>query len=188
MMAKPLKITIIDRAAERSASVPEPTPERYARAGGDIRKGADGVRRVEEDPLDRLYTRKCLDRADDHRNHVLYLAGKRYYEHWYSSGLAGPGSVDLLQCGGGSDHVMPPSAMPRSESAAHHRGQFRQAHSELGMYFTRVVDPIILECRDPASVGSLVSGQADLNRGRVVAIDRLSEALARLAKMWGMSS
>lgn len=186
-MAKPLKITIIDRAAERSASAPEPTPERYARAGGDIRKGADGVRRVEEDPLDRLYTRGCLDRADKARNHVLYLAGQRYHRHWFMSGLSGVASIDLLQAGSGGAS-MPASSMPRSEAAAVHRSEFRLAQGALGEHFSEVVDKIVLERRDAAEISFELTRHRNVDRGRAVVIDRLSGGLAVLAKLWGMSA
>lgn len=179
------KPTIIDHAAEHAALMPVPTPERLRHAGGDMRVGADGVRRMEDDPLLRLAVRQCLDREDKNRNKILYEAGETYYSHWYQSGLNGVGAIDYGAGSRGEGLTLPPSAMPNSERAAYHRGQFRGARECLGMYFYRVLDPIILEGRDPAEVGCTISGHANLDRGRAISVDRLSEGLHRLAIFWG---
>ena len=179
------KPTIIDRAAERAALIPVPTPERLAHARGDVRVGADGVRRMEDEPLLRLATRQCLDRNNKDRNTILHQAGDQYYSHWYLSGLNGLGAIDYGAGSKGEGLTLPTSAMPSSERVAYHRGQFRGARDCLGMYFYRVLDPIILDWQDPAEVGCMISGHANLDRGRAIAVDRLSEGLHRLAIFWG---
>jgi hypothetical protein len=164
-----------------------PPIERLLRAGDHARLGLGdgGARRchVEDSPLDRLAARKVLAK-DPAANRILHEAGKRYYEHWYLSGMAPLRAIDLSREGiggaGGS------CGMPATEAMAHHRAKYRGAVRVLGPWFSAVVDPIVLAEEDPQIVGMRVSGYRSDKQALAVAIDRLRGGLEALAVHFGL--
>lgn len=163
-----------------------PTPERRAMAAGHIRQSISPeqarVYHCEDAPLDRLEQRGQLDR-DRHRNRVLAEAGRRYFEHWYKSGMSPLAAVDLGRAQGGGT---PSCGMPTSELAAHHRRQYRATVQALGQFFSAVVDPIVLNEQDVAAVGRSISGHRNHGRAVAVAMDRLRGGLTVLAVYFRM--
>lgn len=173
---------VLDRERRNLASA---TPERIVRAGEDATIGADGVQRVNTDPIVRLYRRGALHR-DEELNEVFYRAAEEYRRIWWASGLGR--SVGGINTSG----VFSPSTdrnpgMPAGERQAHFRGRYRQAREQIGFYFGRVVDSIVLEGEEPERVGYIVSYRKDEKQARAVAMDRLSEGLRILAHHFGFA-
>jgi hypothetical protein len=166
------------KTAAKIAGLNDPTPERLLKAGKSSRKDAAEVVHFEDTLLERLAARGALEK-DAHRNRVLLVAGQRYFEHWYLSGMSPIGAQDLTRLRGGDGAS---GGMPTSELQAHHRRAYREAVRELGPYFSAVVDPIVLNEQTVESVGLRISGYRDRNKAIAVALDRLKEGLTRLAE------
>lgn len=160
------------------------TRPRLIRAGPDQRVGQDGVRRMTDWPLHRLFSRQHLDRHDQERNRSLYEAGERYRAHWYLAGLAPIGAIDYARATGSGEGSA--GGMPVSETQAHHRARFRQGVKALGPFLTPVVDGVCLYEREPEDIGYAVSLYEDRKQARAVALDRLVEGLRLLGVDYGL--
>ena len=161
------------------------TPERIVRAGDDATIGADGVQRVNTDPLLRLYRRGLLH-PDEEMNEVLYRAAEEYRAIWWGSGLGR--SVGGINTSG----VFSPATernpgMAGSERQAHFRAKWRRAREEMGFHFHQAVDAIVLEGEEPDKVGLVISFRRDHKQARAIAMDRLAGGLRVLAHHFGFA-
>jgi hypothetical protein len=160
----------------------QPTPERAAKAGAELRRDAVRAYHCEDAPIERLAARKALA-SDEGGNRTLLEAGKRYYEHWYLAGLNGLGAIDLTRAGGGDGS--PACGMPTTEAAAHHRREFRAALDALGKAGKRlseVVDLVVLHEQEIEAIARKVSGYKDKTAATAVTLDRLRTGLECLAR------
>lgn len=162
------------------------TPERLAKAD-KAAIGADQVQRVQEGPLAWLASRRFLDRRNPERNQALADAGEEYRRHWYLSGLSPIAAMDPTRPPVRGES-MPPGFMPATERQAYHRQQYRRGEEALGMFFSVVVNAVVLEERSLEDVGKQVSRYSNAKLCRAIALDRLIEGLRLLAEEYGFIS
>lgn len=143
---------------------------------------ACGGRVVKPGPVRMVFDQWPLKRlhARGHITHVEFEAGRRYYEHWYHSGLSPIGAVDLGKVGQGSE---PKPGMAVSERQAYHRRAYRQGVAALDE-FRVYVDGIVLREEDPEVVGKRFTGRTQTQQSRAIAIEMLKLGLKRLAKAY----
>lgn len=158
-----------------------PTPERLAKATGGFRKGADGVTRLEDWPLSRLFARQHLS-DDGKMNLALFEAGERLQSLHAVAGLHGIKASDFNSSGGGAPGAR---GMPFSHSVAQARDEFQRVCDAIGPFFLPVVLAICVEGRKPEAIGRIVSGYADTKQARAVALDRLKGGLDSAARLFG---
>lgn len=158
-----------------------PTPERLAKATGGFRKGADGVTRLEDWPLSRLFARQHLS-DDGKMNLALFEAGERLASLHAVAGLHGIKASDFNSSGGGAPGAR---GMPFSHSVAQARDEFQRVCDAIGPFFLPVVLAICVEGRKPEVIGRVVSGYADTKQARAVALDRLKGGLDSAARLFG---
>lgn len=173
------------------------TPERLSKSGAplDIREGplkdeqgnVPEVQRVEDWPLKLLFEKGALgpkiDGGDGERR---YAAGRRYYEHWFHSGLgAGPSAVDLNAVGGsfGSRDFL-----PASERAAVHRQELRRAQAALGdnRAATLTAFVVLNEMDLTKAAKAVFRGRHDRASLSALGQEFLKEGLDRLRALWKM--
>lgn len=170
------------------------TPERLAKSGAplDIRPGPEDhnpveVQRVEDWPLKLLFEKGALgpkDKGGDGERR--YAAGRRYYEHWFHSGLgAGPSAVDLNAVGGsfGSRDFL-----PASERAAVHRQELRRAQAALGdnRAATLTAFVVLNEMDLTKAAKAVFRGRHDRASLSALGQEFLKEGLDRLRALWKM--
>lgn len=159
------------------------TPERLRHAGHDHEKGAaDKIRRISDWPLARLYRRGQLD-ADPGINKSLFDAGEAFADHWQGAGLSGYSGVDLNRSGGGDGEKA--YLMPTSEYAARCRGELRVAHDIVGDRGWSILVLVCAEGQTVVNAGLTATKYVALPQATAVALDRLTDALTRLARHWG---
>lgn len=158
-----------------------PTPERLSKATGGFRKGGDGVTRLEDWPLSRLFARRHLSN-DGKMNLALFEAGERLSSLHSLAGLHGIKAFDFNSLGGGAHGAR---GMPFSQSVARARDEFRLACDAIEPFFLPTVLAICVEGRKPESIGRMVSGYADAKQARAVALDRLKGGLYSAARHFG---
>lgn len=158
-----------------------PTPERLAKATGGFRKGADGVTRLEDWPLSRLFARQHLS-DDSKMNLALFEAGERLASLHAIAGLHGIKASDFNSSGGGAPGAR---GMPFSHSVAQARDEFQRVCDAIGPFHLPVVLAICIEGRKPEVIGRIVSGYADTKQARAVALDRLKGGLGSAARLFG---
>lgn len=172
------------KKASRGSSE-DATPQRLRMAGSDAAVGADGVRRLSDDPLSRLAARGLLWPGDEDRNRLLAEAGERFRTDRHRASLDGPGAMDVGRVGGGAGD--PAWSMPLTERMAHWRWRYRQAVQALGgPYLAAVVEAVVCDERSLEDVGRQVSGRPDPKQAQAVAMDRLREGLRVLAVHYGL--
>lgn len=157
------------------------TPERLAKAAGHWVGAEDKIQRVIAAPLDSLHARRALD-PDPNRNAVLFEAGRRYLSHWHGSALSSLARRDLTQPGGGLREQG--WAIPPSEAAARHRGEYRRARERLGPYLAKWLDAIVIEERAPLEVGRESTRYTDKTTATAIAMEVLRAGLTTLADHW----
>jgi hypothetical protein len=155
-----------------------PTPERVAKSdGGDI---VDGARVFRDEVLQRLFDRGQLwpDKAG---NEALYMAGTKYYEDWYGSGMGGLQAIDYGKVSGGQGGAG--SAMPASRLAAQARANYRAARAAMPARYRKATELFLLEGQtDVVAVGKAITGAASTHANRAVALERFITGLYLLAK------
>ncbi|MDQ0392200.1 hypothetical protein [Labrys monachus] len=177
----------VDTEKMRAVEAPLPeraTPERLAKAAFHMIGQDDGVQRVIAGPLEVLHAGGALD-PDPRRNAVLFDAGRRYQRHWHGAALAGFSGRDLgrVRGGGSGEHAW---AVPPSEAAARHRGEYRRARERLGPYLARWVDAVVIDERAPLDVGGDTTRHADAATATAIVMEVLRAGLTTLADHWGM--
>jgi len=176
---------VADRDEALADAAPQrATPERLAHSHGHAIGAGDRVQRVLAAPLDGLYARRALD-ADPERNALLYEAGQRYRHHWHRAGLCTLSAQDLGRVGGGRG--TPGWALPPTEAAAWHRGEYDRARACLGPYLMRWLDAIVIEERAPLEVARQTTRYADKTTATAIAMELLRSGLSLLAGHWGLA-
>ena len=175
---------VADREAAAADAAPQrATPERLAHSHGHAIGASDRVQRVLAAPLEAPHARRALD-ADLETNAFLYEAGQRYRHHWHRAGLCALSAQDLGRIGSGRG--TPGWAMPPTEAAAWHRGEYDKARACLGAYLARWLDAIVIEERAPLEVARQATRYADKTTATAIAMEVLRSGLALLAGHWGL--
>lgn len=169
-----------------------PTPERLARAEGDVSIGDDqqGGRRYSfmDNPLDRLYSRLAkASKTEDsiNRLRIEYAALTRYQRLFVESGMVGSiGSVD-------PNRTYSPTPFNRtflagSEKQCNDREDYRRAQIRLGHVPGIVVDNVVCHGNSLEKAGYCV-GKNTPGWAHDYAQKTLRDAGFRLAVMWGMA-
>ena len=178
---------VVDQDAIAAAEAAKPqraTPERLAKSHGHQIGSVDRLQRVLAAPLDGLHARRALD-PDADCNTALYEAGQRYRRHWHGAGLCALSAQDITRMGG--SRGTPGWAVPPSEAAAWHRGEYDKARACLGAYLARWLDAIVIEERAPLEVGRQATRYADKTTATAVAMEILRSGLSVLAGHWGIA-
>ncbi|WP_131194724.1 hypothetical protein [Lichenihabitans psoromatis] len=160
------------------------TPERLSRAmgRGDVPVDSRGVRLI-ADPFDVLRNRQCLDRVDQTRNGVLWLAGDRFRRHWHLGRLDALTAFDFsretVDGTGGAGASTP------TEAALRHRDAYRAACEIVGARLLPVLIGFVIEGKCAADLRPLVTDTSHDRTAEALVIERLREALDRLCCFWG---
>jgi hypothetical protein len=171
-------------AAAEAAALQRATPERLAKSYGHHIGVTDRLQRVLAAPLDGLHARRALD-PDPECNKALYEAGQRYRHHWHRAGLCTLSAQDITRVGGSGG--APGWAIPPSEAAAWHRGEYHRARDCLGAYLARWLDAIVIKERAPLEVGRETTRYTDKTTATAIAMEILRSGLGMLASHWGMT-
>lgn len=156
------------------------TPERLAKSEGESIVTTEGARQFQDELLTRM-ARKGQLYPEAKTNEALLLAGGKYYEDWYGSGMGGLQAIDYGKVSGGQGGAG--SAMPVSRIAAQHRANYRAARAAVPAKWRKPMEAIILEGQsDLVAVGRAASGAASPHTARAVAVERFTTALYLLAK------
>lgn len=156
------------------------TPERLAKSSGESIVTADGARQFQDELLTRMANRGQLY-PDAKTNEALHIAGVKYYEDWYGSGMGGLQAIDYGKVSGGQGGAG--SAMPASRLAAQHRANYRAARAAVPAKWRKPMEAILLEGQsDLVAVGRAATGASQPHMCRAVAIERLTTGLYLLAK------
>ena len=157
------------------------THERIAMSPSEV--NADGARVFRDDLLTRLADKGHLW-PDKETNQALQMAGIKYHEDWYGSGMGGLQAIDYGKVSGGQGGSG--SSMPASRMAAQARANYRAARAVMPAKYRKPVELILLEGQtDLVAVGKLMTGAASPHTARSVAIERLTAGLYLLAKHYG---
>lgn len=179
----------------------EPTPERLAHAAGQYRTqdalpdegkahlaGAKAKIIVVTDWPVKILHDRCLlggPRRDEELNDARHQAAERLYAHWYNGRLNPLGSRDYRQpySGAGTGFAL----MPATERQAANREAWRKAIKALCTPNDRValvtVQVVIDEC-PIVTAGQRITGRAQEQQARAVAIEYLIDGLDRLREHW----
>lgn len=150
------------------------------------RRDAEAAKGGRWSPLRRLAASRMLGKNKDDvgGNARLLAAGERYRSHWELSQIA-----PIAACDPSEPHSGAPSSnmsAARLQGAAQttfHKLEYQDASRAVGgSYFGAVVDAVVLNDETPEEVGLRVSGYKDRGKAIAVAMDRLREGLARLAR------
>ena len=170
-----------------ATQIADPTPERLAKAAGDVELGDDKHGHItitlRDAPLERAFRRQAINKAQ-------YDAGAKYRHHWYHGGLCEPlHSLDLNRIFG-SD---PAYGMARTEAQHHHRQQIRRAVEHLmekgdkeGKTCVSIIDSLVLHETPLEQVGARF-GWGSKAQCIAAATVWFQIALGRLAQMWGIA-
>lgn len=173
-----------------------PTFERAQKANGSMRTGQDGVKRIEDAPLEKLFARRLLDEKDRMVNYKLREAGVRYYRDWYEGEMSSLKAIDtaIKVDGGGIAGGM---GLPSTAKAYKHRNDWRRAaqaiinvfssiDKRLGPRVLQIVDAVVLR-EDPLLVaGREHSGYSSTQPATAITLDRLRLGLRALAVHYGL--
>lgn len=141
---------------------------------------ADGARHFKDELLARLASKGQLW-PDRKTNEALEMAGIKYHEDWYNSGMGGLQAIDYGKVSGGQGGSG--SSMPPSRMAAQARTNYRAARAAMPAKYRKPVELILLEGQsDLVSVGKAITGAASPHTARSVAIERFTAGLYLLAK------
>lgn len=159
------------------------TPERLAKSSESI-VTTDGARQFQDELLTRMARRGQLY-PDAKINESLLMAGTRYYEDWYGSGMGGLQAIDYGKVSGGQGGAG--SAMPASRVAAQHRANYRAARAAVPAKWRKPLEAVILEGQsDLVAVGKAATGAASPHTARAVAVERVTTGLYLLAKHYNL--
>jgi hypothetical protein len=154
------------------------TPDRLAKS--DSALSDDGARIFADELLVRMASKGQLW-PDAKANEACLMAGTKYYEDWYSSGMGGLQAIDYGKVSGGQGGSG--SSMPPSRMAAQHRANYRAARAAIPAKYRKPLEAIILEGQsDLVAVGKAATGAASPHTARAVAIERFTAGLYLLAK------
>ncbi len=158
------------------------TPERLAKAAavGAVKAEA-GVRRL-ADPFDKMRSKQALDRDDKRRNDALWEAGDRFRHHWHRSRLDGLAAFDFSR--ESVDGSRRPDAATPTEAALRHREAHRRAVAAVGPRLLPFLNGVVIEGRPAAALLALVTDTRHARTAEAIVIERLREALHRLADHW----
>jgi hypothetical protein len=137
------------------------------------------LRVADQTPCDLLRAKRLISEEE-------YRAAGRLWRNWYRSGVLSSVTVSYAEGIRISENA---AGMPASEAQAHHRQRFRAAAAELmraGRLTATYTLAIVLDDRAPEEVGRQYSGRRQAQQARAVAIDRLREGLAVLARHYGL--
>jgi hypothetical protein len=151
------------------------TPDRIAKGPSVM---VDGVRQMQDSLLDRLAEKGHLY-PDAGMNAALKVAGEKYYEDWYGTGLSPLIAIDYgkVSGGGGGDGIGVGSIQTRC------RDSYRAARKALTPVYRKAVEPILLEGQtDLVALGKALSGAASPHTCRAVALERFKAGLLILAR------
>jgi hypothetical protein len=172
---------ILPEPPKKSADI-LPTPERMAKMEGFFSrvKDRDGSSYVvaRDAPLEILHGKQVIEGRQ-------YDAGKKFYHHWYRSGLSERFAALNLASGvfgvGGFA-----GGMAVNEDQAYHRDAYRKSVQHLGMKTSALVQFIVCDEKPLVEVGQNLLGWNNLPQARAAATERLKDALDRLADLYGM--
>lgn len=157
-----------------------PTPQRVRMAESDLAIGDDrqGTKtlRIMDAPLEQAYHRGYI--GDE-----CYWVGFRWRQHWYLAGLAGgPSAIDY---GRVHNFGFPDYAnMPKTETQAHHRAEYRVAYEYLGPMLANFTERVV--CYEvPLITAGHALGYGRRERALHQAKLRLRQVLGMLSKLWG---
>lgn len=162
----------------------KPTPQRLARAAGDVdteRVEVDGVavtvpRMADGAPLDRLYRRGVVGpRQRD--------AGARFWSDWYHAGTIQRTTASYSDSPWTRGER---SGMAVTERQVHARQRLRAARGALGPHLGRVAEAMLIDELDPVDAGRRLFGRRDGPQARASATDALLIALDTLADHYGL--
>lgn len=174
--------TTTDHTGPRLVVDNDATPQRLAHSGGidGSTFTENGTRQFRDELLDRMASKGQLW-PDAKVNEACQLAGTKYYEDWYNSGMGGLQAIDYGKVSGGQGGSG--SSMPPSRMAAQARAIYRAARAAIPAKYRKPLEAIILEGQsDLVAVGKAASGAASPHTCRSVAIERFTAGLYLLAK------
>lgn len=161
------------------------TPERLAKSDGESIVTTEGARQFQDELLTRMARRGQLY-PDAKTNEALHMAGLKYYEDWYGSGMGGLQAIDYGKVSGGQGGAG--SAMPASRLAAQHRANYRKARASVPAKWRKPMEAVLLDGQsDLVAVGRAASGAASPHTARAVAVERFTTGLYLLAKHYGLA-
>ncbi|MCW2317663.1 hypothetical protein SAMN06265338_101751 [Rhodoblastus acidophilus] len=141
--------------------------------------------RLDDGPLARLRDRGQLDRDDKARNLALAMAGEKFRQAYFRSGLDPLHSLDPTR---EVATAYAPGAMWRSESQVEALQRFRAARDAIPEDFRSAVSAIVLEDREIVDVGRETGAYRDAKMAGAVALFILRRGLAALARHYRMIS
>lgn len=176
-MARRRKITL------PRVSFLDATPERLRHANDNHRMADNGVRVIEDDPLDRMYKRGQLDANPDY-NETLYAAGRRYYTDWCEGGMVGVGAMNYEKpiVSGGSNSF----GVPLSERMAIRRQAYAKARAAVPKRLIGILEAVVLDGRTLSDAGIANTKHKSQTTAGAVAGERLQMALEALAYHYGL--
>jgi hypothetical protein len=157
--------------------IQDTTPERIAKGPSVM---VDGVRQMQDSLLDRLAEKGHLY-PDAGMNAALKVAGEKYYEDWYGTGLATLQAIDYGKVSGGGGGGG--GGISSSQMQAKCRDSYRAARKALTPVYRKAVEPVLLEGQtDLVALGKALSGAASPHTCRAVALERFKAGLLILAR------
>jgi hypothetical protein len=171
-------------AQKRSASseLQRATEERLQKASGAT-VGSDRVQRL-ADAFDRLHAKSLLDKDNAAVNEMLWRAGLQYRHHYHCAALSGIAAMDLTKdIVDGSGHA---DAESGADSIAHHREKVRAANVVIGLRCCPFFLGVVMHEQSAAELRHMVRETKDRNAADALVLDRLREALHRLADLYQM--
>lgn len=166
------------------AGAADATRERLAKAMADGQVLVDQGTRSLADPFDALRNRQILDRRDRGRNGLLWEAGMRFRRHWDGGRLDGLTAFDFgREC---VDGGRGPQGLTPTEAATRHRTAYRKASAAVGGRLLPYLAGVVIDGHPAGALCHLVSDTAHPRTAEALVVERLREALYRLAEHWGM--
>jgi hypothetical protein len=141
--------------------------------------------RIDDGPLARLRDRGQLDRDDKARNWALAMAGEKYRQMFFRSGLDPLHSLDLTR---EVAVAFSPGGMWRSESQVEALQHYRDAREAIPEDFREPLAAIVLRDREIVDVGREIGAYKDAKMAGAVALFILRRGLAALARHYKMIS
>lgn len=146
------------RAAVSVDNVFGPTPERLAKAGGQVDTVSEGPRnrkseavRMRDEPLEWLLSKNKITNRQ-------YDAGRKFYAHWYLSGgspLITPQYAEYI-----ARFDDPHGAVFASERREYHAGEYRKGIQAMGLKTGAIVQQFVCESQTTFSDQHTVDGLA----------------------------
>lgn len=150
----------------------EPTPERMRHANDNHVTGKDGILRMEDSQVRRLYRAGRLTAAQ-------FDSAERYHQDWYDAGLAPLGAIDYAKVR--VDGSKPTDVSDRRMSAA---DRYNKATAAMGRE-KRVVELVVLLEQGLVAAGKDM-GLLNEPQARAVALYALQGGLDALARQYGI--